>query len=47
MSVENQTKALAWLEVSKGVKKVAKKLRVHHTAIDRLINKAQRLGEDT
>ena len=46
MSVENQTKALAWLEMSKGVKWVANGLRVHLATIGRLTLKIQRVGED-
>ena len=41
MSVKNQTKALAWLEMSEGVKWVANGLRVHLTTIGRLTLKIQ------
>ena len=46
MSVENQTKALAWLEMSKGVEWVANRLRVHLSTIGRLTLKIQRVGDD-
>ena len=46
MSVENQTKAMAWLEMSKEVKWVANGLRVPLATIGRLTLKIQRVGED-
>ena len=46
MSVENRTKALAWLEMSEGVEWVANRLRVHLSTIRRLTLKIQRVGDD-
>ena len=46
MSVKNQTKALAWLEMSEGVEWVANRLRVHLSTIGRLTLKIQRVGDD-
>ena len=46
MIVNNQTKAMAWPEMGKGVKWVANRLRVHLTTTGRLNLKIQRMGED-
>ena len=46
MSVENQTKTLAWLEMIKGAQWVANRLRVHLITIGRLTLKIQRVGDD-